>query len=86
MLVRYGEPAQPAVGDRRGSRLHRRRRARVHLPAEARRHPRRDRPALYAYVDDKRDLLRGVAELEFRRLSARFEEIDDAIPSSACGG
>jgi AcrR family transcriptional regulator len=37
-------------------------------------------PALYAYVDDKRDLLRGVAELEFRRLSARFEQIDDADP------
>ena len=37
-------------------------------------------PALYAYVDDKRDLLRGVAELEFRRLSARFEQIDDPDP------
>jgi len=37
-------------------------------------------PALYAYVDDKRDLLRGVAELEFRRLAARFEQIDDPDP------
>ncbi len=37
-------------------------------------------PALYAYVTDKRDLLRGVAELEFRRLSARFEQIDDPDP------
>src|SRR6476660_3785040 len=37
-------------------------------------------PALYAYVEDKRDLLRGVAELEFRRLSARFEQIDDPDP------
>jgi AcrR family transcriptional regulator len=37
-------------------------------------------PALYAYVDDKRDLLRGVAELEFERLSARFAQIDDADP------
>ncbi|MGZ4759044.1 MAG: TetR/AcrR family transcriptional regulator, partial [Acidimicrobiales bacterium] len=37
-------------------------------------------PALYAYVDDKRDLLRGVAELEFRRLSTRFEQIDDPDP------
>ena len=37
-------------------------------------------PALYAYVDDKRDLLRGVAELEFRRLSSRFEQIDDPDP------
>jgi AcrR family transcriptional regulator len=37
-------------------------------------------PALYAYVDDKRDLLRGVAELEFQRLSAHFEQIDDPDP------
>lgn len=37
-------------------------------------------PALYAYVDDKRDLLRGVAELEFQSLAARFEQIDDADP------
>ncbi|MGZ4709543.1 MAG: TetR/AcrR family transcriptional regulator [Acidimicrobiales bacterium] len=37
-------------------------------------------PALYAYVDDKRDLLRGVAEREFQRLSTAFEEIDDPDP------
>jgi len=37
-------------------------------------------PALYAYVDDKRDLLRSVAELEFRRLATRFEQIDDPDP------
>ena len=38
-------------------------------------------PALYAYVDDKLDLLRGVAELEFERLAARFDALDspDAI-------
>ncbi len=32
-------------------------------------------PALYAYVDDKVDLLRGVAELEFDRLVSTFEAI-----------
>src|SRR4051812_3098554 len=37
-------------------------------------------PALYAYVTDKRDLLKGVAEREFRRLSTRFEQIDDPDP------
>jgi len=37
-------------------------------------------PALYAYVTDKRDLLRGVAEREFERLSATFAEIDDPDP------
>ncbi len=37
-------------------------------------------PALYAYVDDKRDLLRAVAEREFQRLSHAFEQIDDPDP------
>ncbi|MEP6625371.1 MAG: TetR/AcrR family transcriptional regulator, partial [Acidimicrobiia bacterium] len=37
-------------------------------------------PALYAYVDDKLDLLRGVAELEFERLIERFEAIDATEP------
>ena len=33
-------------------------------------------PALYAYVDDKRDLLRAVAEREFQRLARRRQRID----------
>jgi AcrR family transcriptional regulator len=37
-------------------------------------------PALYAYVDDKRDLLRAVAEGELERLIATFEAIDEADP------
>jgi len=37
-------------------------------------------PALYAYVTDKRDLLRAVAEYEFARLIERFEAIDDPDP------
>jgi len=37
-------------------------------------------PALYAYVKDKRDLMRGVAELEFEGLIARFSAIDDPDP------
>ena len=37
-------------------------------------------PALYAHVDDKLDLLRGVAELEFERLIARFDAIETADP------
>jgi len=37
-------------------------------------------PALYAYVDDKRDLLRAVAEREFQRLADAFERIDDPDP------
>ena len=37
-------------------------------------------PALYAYVTDKRDLLKGVAEREFRRLSTTFEQIVDPDP------
>ncbi|MEI8080259.1 MAG: TetR/AcrR family transcriptional regulator [Actinomycetes bacterium] len=37
-------------------------------------------PALYAYVDDKVDLLRGVAELEFERLADRFDAIDTPDP------
>ena len=37
-------------------------------------------PALYAYVTDKRDLLRGVAEYEFGELIKRFESIDDPDP------
>src|SRR5262249_21274030 len=37
-------------------------------------------PALYAYVKDKRDLLRGVAEHEFAVLLDRFEAIDESDP------
>ena len=37
-------------------------------------------PALYAYVDDKLDLLRGVAELEFVRLTARFDAVSAIDP------
>ncbi|MBI2704388.1 MAG: TetR/AcrR family transcriptional regulator [Actinobacteria bacterium] len=37
-------------------------------------------PALYAYVDDKRDLLRGVAEHEFDSLLERFDGIRENDP------
>ena len=37
-------------------------------------------PALYAYVTDKRDLLRAVAEDEFRRLLERFAEVTETDP------
>lgn len=37
-------------------------------------------PALYAYVEDKEDLLRAVAEGEFDRLMAAFAEVDDDDP------
>ncbi|MCB1261034.1 MAG: TetR/AcrR family transcriptional regulator [Acidimicrobiales bacterium] len=37
-------------------------------------------PALYAYVTDKRDLLRGVAEAEFAGLLERFAAVDDPDP------
>ena len=37
-------------------------------------------PALYAYVHDKRDLLRGVAEAEFAALLVRFEAVDEPDP------
>ncbi len=37
-------------------------------------------PALYAYVRDKRDLLRAVAEGEFRTLLARFEAVPERDP------
>jgi AcrR family transcriptional regulator len=37
-------------------------------------------PALYAYVHDKRDLMRGVAEHEFDELIQRLERIVDADP------
>jgi AcrR family transcriptional regulator len=37
-------------------------------------------PALYAYVADKRDLLRGVAEHELEELMQRFDAIDDRDP------
>ena len=37
-------------------------------------------PALYAYVDSKDDLLRAIAEVEFRRLIDRFEAIHEADP------
>jgi AcrR family transcriptional regulator len=38
-------------------------------------------PALYAYVDDKRDLLRAVAEGEMAALLARFEEVEETDPA-----
>jgi AcrR family transcriptional regulator len=37
-------------------------------------------PALYAYVKGKRDLLRAVAEDEFRRLLDRFGEVSETRP------
>ena len=37
-------------------------------------------PALYAHIDDKLDLLRGVAELEFERLIERFDAIEATDP------
>lgn len=37
-------------------------------------------PALYAYVHDKRDLLRGVAEEAFAELIDRFEALDAVEP------
>ncbi len=37
-------------------------------------------PALYAYVDNKHDLLRAVAELEFEDLVARFEAVRSPDP------
>lgn len=37
-------------------------------------------PALYAYVDDKNDLLRAVAEGEFERLTRRFDDADELDP------
>lgn len=37
-------------------------------------------PALYAYVADKRDLLRAVAEGEFHALLARFESVEEQEP------
>lgn len=37
-------------------------------------------PALYAHVEDKHDLLEGVAQLEFERLIARFDAIESSDP------
>ncbi len=37
-------------------------------------------PALYAYVTDKNDLLRSVAEVEFDQLMQRFVAIDETDP------
>lgn len=37
-------------------------------------------PALYAYVDDKSDLLRAVAERELGALMARFTAVDEPDP------
>ncbi len=37
-------------------------------------------PALYAYVTDKNDLLRAVAEGELEALIDRFEQVDEADP------
>jgi len=38
-------------------------------------------PALYAYVKDKSDLLRAVAEDELGELISRFEQVDEADPA-----
>jgi AcrR family transcriptional regulator len=38
-------------------------------------------PALYAYVEDKRDLLRAVAEVEMAALLARFEGVEESDPA-----
>jgi AcrR family transcriptional regulator len=37
-------------------------------------------PALYAYVRDKRDLLRAIADQEFTALITRFREVDATDP------
>lgn len=37
-------------------------------------------PALYAHVDDKRDLLQGIAEQEFERMIERFRNIETRDP------
>lgn len=37
-------------------------------------------PALYAYLTDKSDLLRAVAEGELAALIARFDQVEDADP------
>jgi AcrR family transcriptional regulator len=37
-------------------------------------------PALYAHVEDKRDLLKAVAEIEFGALVRRFDEVADLPP------
>lgn len=37
-------------------------------------------PALYAYVSDKRDLLRSIADAEFDALIVRFEKVTDSDP------
>jgi AcrR family transcriptional regulator len=37
-------------------------------------------PALYAHVEDKEDLLRALAEVEFAHLGARFAEVDTEDP------
>lgn len=37
-------------------------------------------PALYAYLEDKSDLLRAVAEGELGELIARFEQVDEPDP------
>lgn len=37
-------------------------------------------PALYAHVDDKRDLLQGIAEQEFEHMIERFRALDASDP------
>lgn len=37
-------------------------------------------PALYAYVDDKQELLRAIAEMELDSLAARFAAVPDVDP------
>lgn len=37
-------------------------------------------PALYAYVSDKRDLLRAIADQEFEHLIARYEQVRNDDP------
>ena len=43
-------------------------------------------PALYGHVKDKQDLLRAVAEDEFDRLIARFDEVTDTDPVARIRG
>ena len=43
-------------------------------------------PALYAYVDDKSDLLRAVAEQELDALTTRFDAVDDTDPVARIAG
>ena len=79
---RMADPLTRAVGRRDDPRLIVSRRAsRPSRCGELAATPRRDRPALYAYVNDKNDLLRSVAELEFDQPDRHgSRQIDEADP------